>query len=421
MEVRRRINTYGKLDWLTILIYLLLVFIGWLNIYASSYNPEHQSILDLSQRYGKQLLWIILAIVLALIILMIDSKFFSTFAYLMYGISMLSLVGVLLIGATIAGSKSWFQLGSFAIQPAEFAKFATCLAIAKYLTTLHVNLKKFKHLIISLAIIFAPAFLILLQHDTGSALVYAAFILVLYREGLSGSFLIIILLASLLFIFTLLFGKWPVLIGIGGLLLLFVMLIKAARKRLKLLIGATVLMAAFTFTVEYGFQNVLKPHQKERIEVLLGKKDDPHGVEYNVNQSKIAIGSGGFSGKGFLQGTQTKFDFVPEQSTDFIFCTIGEEWGFMGSAVMIILFMFLLFRIVKLAERQRSDFSRIYGYGVASILLFHFLINIGMTIGLTPVIGIPLPFISYGGSSLWAFTILLFIFLRLDSSRLEAL
>ena len=419
--MRDRKNIFYNIDWITILLYLALVLFGWINIYASVYNEEHNSIFDVSQRYGKQMIWISLSLVLALVILSIDSKFFSTFSYLFYGLTILSLVAVLLIGTTISGSRSWFQIGSFAIQPAEFAKFATCLALARFLTSHNVGLKKLKDIMKALMIITVPAFLILLQHDTGSALVYSAFILVLYREGLSGSILLIGLVAAVLFVMTLLLGTPVILAVLGGLIFLVLILYKRLKKSIKPILGLLVLMAAFTYSVDYAFENVLEPHQKKRINVLLGLEKDIHGAGYNVNQSKIAIGSGGLSGKGFLKGTQTKYDFVPEQSTDFIFCTVGEEWGFYGSLFVILLFLLLLIRLVQLAERQRSRFSRIYGYGVASILFFHFAINIGMTIGLTPVIGIPLPFFSYGGSSLWAFTILLFIFIRMDASRLEVL
>jgi len=419
--LRGQKNIFHNIDWITVFLYLTLVFLGWINIYAAVYDESHKSIFDISQRYGKQLIWITAAIILAIVILIIDAKFFSAFAYPIYVISILSLLAVLLLGTRIAGSKSWFQIGAFGIQPAEFAKFATNLAIAKYLTTLNINLKKLKTIIKSLLIIGIPAILILLQHDMGSALVYSSFILVLYREGLSGSILILGVMVMVLFILTLILGKF-IFIGIlAGIAFLMFFFIKRNRKNIYSIIGILVLSITFVLSVDYGFENVLQPHQKKRIEVLLGKKADLKGAGYNVNQSKIAIGSGGFSGKGFLKGTQTKYNFVPEQSTDFIFCTVGEEWGFFGSFVVIFLFIALLIRLIKLAERQRSDFSRIYGYGVASILFFHFVVNIGMTIGLTPVIGIPLPFFSYGGSSLWAFTILLFIFLKQDANRLEVL
>ena len=419
--MRGQKNIFHNIDWITVFLYLTLVFLGWINIYAAIYDESHKSIFDISQRYGKQLIWIAAAIIIAIIILIIDAKFFSTFAYPIYTISIISLLAVLLLGTRIAGSKSWFQIGGFGIQPAEFAKFATSLAIAKYLTTLNINLKKIKTIIKSLLIVGIPAILILLQHDMGSALVYSSFILVLYREGLAGSILILGLMIIVLFILTLVLGKFIFIGVLAGIAFLMFFFIKRNRKNIYSIIGILILSIAFVFSVDYGFENVLQAHQKKRIEILLGKKVDLKGAGYNINQSKIAIGSGGFSGKGFLKGTQTKYNFVPEQSTDFIFCTVGEEWGFVGSFVVIFLFIALLIRLIKLAERQRSVFSRIYGYGVASILFFHVVVNIGMTIGLTPVIGIPLPFFSYGGSSLWAFTILLFIFLRQDANRLEVL
>lgn len=412
---------FGRVDWFTVLLFLLMVLMGWINIYSAVYDENHSSIFDISQRYGKQLIWIGAAIFLAAVILLIDAKFFPALAYLFFGISLLSLLAVLAVGTEIAGSRSWFQIGSVAIQPAEFAKFATCLALARYLSRFDTSMRSLRSVVVSLMIIFAPAVLILLQNDTGSALVYAALILVLYREGLPGGILVIGLLVAVLFILTLLINKF-ILIGICAALAIIIYLMnKNIRKRLILMIAGLILASGFILSVDYGFENVLEPHQKKRISVLLGKETDLKGAGYNVHQSKIAIGSGGLTGKGFLKGTQTKYNFVPEQSTDFIFCTVGEEWGFIGSFVVVILFVMLLIRLIILAERQRSDFSRIYGYGVASILFFHFMVNIGMTIGLVPVIGIPLPFFSYGGSSLWAFTILLFIFLKQDAERLEVL
>ena len=410
-----------NIDWITVLLYLILVLVGWVNIYAAVYNEEHSSILDMTQNYGKQLMWIGTSIVLASVILLIDAKFFSTFSYLIYFLTLMLLIGVLLFGREIAGSKSWFQIGSFSLQPAELAKFATALALAKYLSGIDKDFSRFKTKVIAAFIIMFPALLILLQHDTGSALVYTSFILVLYREGLSGNLLILGLIVAILFVVTLLVNKFIVIGVIAAIFILVYFLNKAIRKRLFLLIGIFALASMYVLSVDYVFENVLEPHQKKRINVLLGIETDIRGAGYNVHQSKIAIGSGGLSGKGFLKGTQTKFDFVPEQSTDFIFCTIGEEWGFAGSFVLILLFLALLIRLVFLSERQRSKFSRIYGYGVASVLFFHFTINLGMTIGLFPVIGIPLPFISYGGSSLWGFTILLFIFIKQDSERLELL
>ena len=471
----RRKNIWNNIDWITIIIYLVLVFFGWINIYAAVYNEEHQSIMDFSQRYGKQLIWIAASIFLIILIFVIDSKFYSFFSYFIYGLSILLLIVVLIFGKEVHGAKSWIEIGPLRFQPSEFTKFATNMALAHFLSSYNVSLKKFKDLIIALIIIFIPAFLILFQNDTGSALVYSVFIIVLYREGLSANLLFMGLLIVLLFVLSLVINKLIIIIAllvlafvvyyfvtlrrslffrtlITSLIILSIVIwlnyfyeagiqnyyviiisivlsgliygVYAYRYKLRnsfivfiILIGSI----AFTFSVDYFFNNILGEHQRKRINILLGPETDPLGIGYNVNQSKIAIGSGGFSGKGFLQGTQTKYDFVPEQSTDFIFCTVGEEWGFIGTFIVIALFSFLLIRLVILAERQRSGYSRMYGYGVVGILFFHFLINIGMTIGITPVIGIPLPFFSYGGSSLWAFTILLFIFLKLDSSRFDLL
>lgn len=419
--MRERQGILQNIDWLTVLLFLALAIIGWINIYAAVYNEEHSSIFDFTQRYGKQLIWIFAAIGIAFVIVAIDASFFNTFAYLIYGISILSLMAVLVVGTEIAGSKSWFQFGGIAIQPAEFAKFATCLALAKYLSTFNVSLIRNRTKIVAGAIILLPSFLVLMQNDTGSALVYFIFIFVLFREGLTGNILLVGLFVALLFVTTLLVNKLYILgfLLLGAAVIFYFM--KRNRKNIISLLALLVFASGIVYSVDYTFENVLEPHHKKRINVLLGKELDLHGAGYNVHQSKIAIGSGGLTGKGFLKGTQTKYDFVPEQDTDFIFCTIGEEWGYIGSIAVIALFMALIIRIIKLAERQRSDFSRIYGYGVASIIFFHFTVNIGMTIGLLPVIGIPLPFISYGGSSLWAFTILLFIFIRQDANRMQLL
>ncbi len=411
----------ATVDWLTIFLYAILVFFGWLSIFSASSGEEVTSIFDMSERYGKQAVWIGLSVVLAIIIIIIDAKFFSQFAFIFYVGMMVVLVGVLLFGKTVAGSKSWFQIGSIAIQPAEFAKFATSLAIAKYLSTLNVDMRQLKTKVISIIILTIPAMLILLQNDTGSALVYFAFILVLFREGISGAIIVLGVVMAVLFILTLLFGEVYLISALALIFIIGWVFSKNLRKQFKLSFVVLLLTAAFVFSVNYAYESVLAPHQKKRINVLLNIEKDIHGAGYNVNQSKIAIGSGGFSGKGFRQGMLTRNNFVPEQDTDFIFCTVGEEWGFMGSAVVVLLFLLLLLRLVFLAERQRSKFSRIYGYGVASILFFHFAINIGMTIGIAPVIGIPLPFFSYGGSSLWAFTILLFIFIKQDADRLSVL
>ena len=414
----RERNVYGKIDWITVWIYIAMVLMGWVSVYAAVYDDTHSSILDISQRYGKQMIWILAGGVIAFVIMLSDAKIFNAFAYIIYGIALLSLIGVLLFGTEISGSKSWFQIGSFALQPAEFTKFATCLALARYLSNYSTDFSLVKAKLVSGIIILVPAVMILLQNDTGSAVVYAAFILVLFREGLSGYFLIFGVYAIILFLVTLLVSNTVIILVLAGLAVLAYYYNKQLRRKWWLLVVIWLASTALVFTVDYAFDNLLEEHQKTRINVLLGKEVDPKGAGYNVNQSKIAIGSGGLIGKGFLQGTQTKYNFVPEQSTDFIFCTVGEEWGFVGSAVVIILFVLFLMRLVRMAERQRSDFGRIYGYGVVAIIFFHFLVNIGMTIGLVPVIGIPLPFFSYGGSSLWAFTILLFIFIKLDANRL---
>ena len=433
--MRNQRNIFANVDWATIIIYLVLVLIGWINIYAAVYNEEHHSIFDISQRYGKQLLWIGLALVIAFIILLFEGHFFTTFAYPIYGVVLLMLVAVLLVGSDIKGARSWFKIGSFAIQPSEFAKFATGLALAKYLSTLNIKMQDIKTKVIATVIIGIPAVFILLQNDTGSTLVYASFVFVLYREGLSGNILLIGLYTAFLFVLSLLLrindftffenivlsGDVLLMIGLAIIAGLIIYNTKKVKKMWLVVSTALILSVGLIYSVDYIFENVLEPHQSKRINVLLGIESDPHGAGYNVNQSLIAIGSGGFYGKGFLDGTQTKFDFVPEQSTDFIFCTIGEEWGFLGTFILVCIYIGLFLRLLFLAERQRSIFSRIYGYSVASILFFHFLINIGMTIGLAPVIGIPLPFISYGGSSLWSFTILLFIFVKLDAERINVL
>jgi len=471
----RRNNVWVNIDWLTVSLYLMLVFLGWINIYASVYSEEHQSIFDLSQRYGKQIIWISAALIIGFVILLIETNFYVFFSYIIFGILVFLLILVLFVGTEINGAKSWFILGDFGIQPSEFAKFATGLALARYMSSFGFKIQRFKSLITIVVIVFLPTILILLQNDTGSALVYFSFILVLYREGLSGVVLFFALLVTLLFVFALLFSNFIMMVvlllaAIFAFLILnprikqFVIILSifivsialfyvlnlilktnykiaevlvvssiiggavvlgySIRKKFKnYIIVALVFLGSvlFSISVDYAFNNMLAPHHQARINELLGIQSDLLGAGYNVNQSKIAIGSGGLWGKGYLQGTQTKFNFVPEQSTDFIFCTVGEEWGFAGTFTVVVLFLFLLIRLVFLSERQRSGFSRIYGYTVAVILFFHFMVNIGMTIGLMPVIGIPLPFFSYGGSSLWSFTILLFVFIRLDASRLENL
>ena len=465
-------NLLANIDWVSILLYLLLVLIGWINIYAAVYDENHSSIFDISQKYGKQLVWIGAAFVLAFLVLLTDSKFFTTFSMVIYGIMIFLLIAVLFLGTETKGARSWFEIGDFRIQPAEFAKFATNLAIAYVMSRHNFKVMRFSSLLTIGLILALPAGLIILQNDTGSALVYSSFILVLFREGLHGSILLLCFVAAAIFVMALLYSPFTVLLVIIGgsliafyyyrhdirelfqiilfigcgfglfalikwifnlsisdyymLLIVYVItsitaiypIYKRKMKNMIPLLLISWLCVGAAPSVNYVFDH-LQSHQQDRINELLGIKVDPKGTGYNVTQSKIAIGSGGLLGKGFLQGTQTKLNFVPEQSTDFIFCTVGEEWGFMGSMIVVALLTAFILRIIKLAERQRSSFSRIYGYGVASILFFHVAVNIGMTIGMVPVIGIPLPFFSYGGSSLWSFTILIFIFLRLDANRLQ--
>jgi rod shape determining protein RodA len=416
--MREQKNIFYNIDWITVGLYLALVLIGWLNIYASLHNDEHKALFDFSQFYGKQMIWIGCALVLILIVLSIDIKFFPTFSYYIYGVVVVMLVAVLIFGNATQGHKSWFLIGGFKLQPSEFAKFATALVIAKYLSTLNIKMQDIRTKIIAVVLLALPAGLIVLQGDAGSTLVYSAFVFVLYREGLSGNVLIIGLALIVLFFLALLVNQFVIIGILAGITLLLFIYIRKRRRELFTLFGTFILVAGFVFSVNFGYNHILQPHQRNRIEVLIDKNADPRGIGYNVNQSMIAIGSGGFFGKGYLQATQTKFNFVPAQSTDFIFCTVGEEWGFLGGALVVILYVWLFIRIIMMAERQRSAYARIYGYGVASILLFHFAINVAMTIGLAPVVGIPLPFISYGGSSLWAFTLLLFVFVKQDANRL---
>jgi len=468
--VERSNSIYRSIDWTVVAIYFILVIFGWINIYAAVYNDQHKSIFDFSQRYGKQLLWIAISIVIIIILFLIDVRAFESLAYPIYIFAFILLVGVLFTNP-IKDARSWFEIGSLRFQPSEFSKLATSLLLARVMGIYDFRIDRMRDLLKVGALLFVPFILILLQNDTGSALVYSTFLIVLYREGLSPWYFLVILLFVILFILSLVtklffvFIFLPVIgilvfhliyrnarmtyIGILVYSLEFILLLlnrlffhsddetiivigivvstaaliyPAYKKRLKYFSHiAAVLIAsiAFSYSVEFIFNHILEKHQRTRINVVLGLESDPQGVEYNVNQSKIAIGSGEFFGKGFLQGTQTKFDFVPEQDTDFIFCTIGEEWGFLGSSMVMFLFGFLIIKIIRVAERQRMRFNRIYGYCVASIIFFHVSINVGMTIGLTPVIGIPLPFFSYGGSSLWAFTILLFILVKLDAVRFD--
>ncbi|MBE7177351.1 MAG: rod shape-determining protein RodA [Mucilaginibacter polytrichastri] len=419
MTTNNERSFFFNVDWFTVLIYLSLCVIGWFNIHAAVYDENNPSIIDLDTNYGKQFIFIIGAIALGTTILLLDSKFFAVFAPVFYVITVILLIIVLFVGRNVGGNQAWIPLGSFRLQPSEFAKFSTILLLARYLSSSNnIRVNDLKTQAICAAIIGFPMLLIMLQPDTGSTLTFFSLILVLYREGLSPAILIVGVLMIALFILALLVNQLYLIAGLVIITALLVYFFWRKRKIVFTLITAMLISVAFVFSVDFLYDHVLEPHQKARIDELLGISSDLKGAGYNVNQSKIAIGSGKLLGKGYLKGTQTKYNFVPEQETDFIFCTIGEEWGFVGSSVIVGLFLVLLIRVVALAERQRSQFSRIYGYGVACILFFHFFVNIGMTIGIMPVIGIPLPFISYGGSSLWSFTILLFILLKLDSNRM---
>ena len=418
---RRTNNIFKYIEWKLIFAYLFLVLVGWISIYAAVYDGEHSSIWDFSCRYGKQMIWIAASLVIALFVLVTDPKFFSQTSYLAYAVCIIMLMIVLVVGSNTKGARSWLGIGDFGIQPSEFAKIGTALALAKFLSAINVDMNNWQTKLTAIGIVFLPMTMVLLQNDTGSALVFLSFIFVLFREGLSSYVLILGAGAIVLFVLALLLNPYILIISLAIIALISYLIIHRRNRKAKFIyfFGIFVFCSLVVLGVEFGYNEVLESHQKDRIEVLLGKKQDYKGVGYNVNQSKIAIGSGGMFGKGFLQGTQTKFNFVPEQDTDFIFCTIGEEWGFVGSAIIVFMFVWLCVKIIKVAERQRSNFARIYGYGIAGIIFFHFFVNIGMTIGLLPVIGIPLPFISYGGSSLWSFTLMLFIFIRQDASSGE--
>lgn len=426
----REVKFVKKIDWLSILLYFLLVGIGWINIYSASVTSASTGFFDMNELYGKQLVFITSSIFLIILILSIEAKFYERFSSIIYIIGLLSLIGVLIFGKNINGATSWYAIGGFTIQPSEFAKVATVLALAKFLSDIQTNIKSFKHHLISFAIILAPPLLILLQSDAGSAMVYMAFFFVLYREGLPPIYLWIGFSLVLLFIITLKIGYiyTIILIAILGLACIFIFFRKQLKRDRRTTLALTSLVAAvgFVLAVNYIFHNVFKQHHRDRFTLVLGLEKDPVKLEkirktfgFNTNQSEIAIGSGGWFGKGWQKGTRTKGDFVPEQDTDYIFTTVGEEWGFVGSSVVIFLFMALLLRLLHRADQQKNKFSRVYGYSVAAILFFHFAINIGMVIGLFPTVGIPLPFFSYGGSGLWGFTILLFIFIKLDANRIN--
>lgn len=415
-----------KFDWIIILLFLLLVSFGWLNILSASASGEITSYFDMSQPYGKQLVFILFSFMLILLVLSLEAKFYERFASIIYFTAILSLLGLFIFGKNVNGATSWYAIGGMTIQPSEFAKVATALAIAKYISDLQTNITTLKDQLKTLAIILLPAFLILLQNDAGSTLVYTSLFFVFYREGISNIYLYIIFGIIALAVSTLKFSAAPTFII--AIILIFVHHFFIKRKKPSILrpIFISLICVGFTFGVQFFYNSVLKAHQKDRISLWLRLEKDPAKLEqmkktfaYNLRESEKAISSGGFFGKGFLEGTRTTGKFVPEQHTDYIFSTVGEEWGFLGSSFVVLLFVLLLVRILFLAELQKSQFSRIYGYSLAAILFFHFMINVGMVMGLTPTVGIPLPFLSYGGSGLWGFTLLLFIFVKLDSNRIN--
>lgn len=409
-----------SIDYVSIGIYLIMVFFGWLNIYAASSSFDNTTIFDLQYSFGKQIIWIGFACILALFILILDSKFIEFISYPVYALSIASILLVLFLGKEVNGAKSWFEIGSFRLQPAEFAKIGTAMALSKYMSKLNFNIDNIRQRLICFSFILLPAAIVLLQNDTGSALVFFSFIFILYREGLPSFYLIAIFYSGLMAILALIMNKIIIISILAGIaIILFFTVFR--KKFIWLHVIALAYSTIIIFSVDFVRDNILEPHQRKRIEALFNPNSDPLGAGWNVTQSKNAIGSGGFIGKGFLKGMHTKYDFVPEQDTDFIFCTIGEEHGWLGSAFIILLFLLLLGRLIYVAESSKTKYARIYGYGVVSVLFFHVAVNIGMTIGLAPVIGIPLPFFSYGGSSLFAFTTLLFISLNFYANRTNIL
>lgn len=416
--MRNKGNILVRIDWLMVMLYFALVLIGWMSIYSASY-VENSTLDMLSQPHGRQQIFIVLSIFLIILILSIEAKFYERFSSVIYLVSLLSLVGLFVFGKTISGATSWYSFGGFSLQPSEFAKFATALALAKFLSDTQTDIKLLNHLIKIFIIIFLPALIIIPQPDPGSALVYAAFFFVLYREGLSPIYLLLGFSAATLFVLTLVLD--PLIISLICAVLALLIFYKNRKKKPSKLLYSFVLIGCIglSFSVNYIFENVFEQRHRDRFNIVLGKEVDTKGIGYNTAQSEIAIGNGGWTGKGWLQGTQTKGGFVPEQHTDYIFSTVGEEWGFLGSSFVVFLFVALILRILHRAELQKSTFARVYGYSVAAIIFFHFLINIAMVMGVFPTVGIPLPFFSYGGSGLWGFTVLLFIFIKLDANRIN--
>ena len=416
-------NIFAGVDWLLVTLFVILVSFGWLNIYSASKTDEDIELLSFSTEYGKQLIFIFLTIPLIIIILFFNAKFYEKFSIIFYLVSLLSLVGLFFFGKTINGATSWYNFGVLGLQPSEFVKAFTALAVAKLISDRQYNFKLIKNQIKAFIVIFTPAFLITLQPDVGSALIYVAFFFVLHREGLTLNYIILGALLIVLFLLTILLGVTLVLSSLLILLTIFTVyaIYRGGKRFLRFnwykIIAGYAIITIFIIGTGFTYNNIFKQHHRDRFEILLGLKQDSQGIGYNSHQSELTISSGGLSGKGFLKGDLTQGDFVPEQHTDYIFSVVGEEWGFLGSSLVIILFMLLMYRVIYLAETHTNKFGRIYGYGLASILFFHVIVNIGMVIGLFPTVGIPLPFFSYGGSSLWGFTILLFIFIRLDAHK----
>ncbi len=410
-------KNFVRFDWLIIFIYIALVASGWINIYSASLSDTAKGFWDFDQIYARQFMFIGFSIILIIFLLAIESKFYERFASVFYIVSLISLLGLFVFGKNISGATSWYAFGSFSLQPSEFAKAATALALAKYVSDIQTDMKDLKNQISAFVILALPALFIVPQPDPGSALVYAAFVFPLYREGLHGVYLLFGLFATILFVSTLAFGTlW---VAIGVILILGIIIFRKRKRRPNILkyviIGATSIV--FALSVSYIFNNFFEQRHRDRFNIVLGKEVDARGIGYNTNQSEIAISNGGWFGKGWTQGTQTKGNFVPEQHTDYIFSTVGEEWGFVGSMIVVLLFVGLIIRIIFKAEKQKTQFGRVYGYSVAAILFLHFFVNIGMVTGIFPTVGIPLPFFSYGGSALWGFTILLFIFVKLDGAN----
>lgn len=419
-------NRGFKVDWITIILFMLLVGFGWINIFSASLSGEVTSYFDFSQPYGKQLVFIMFSLALIILVFSLEAKFYERFASIIYLVSILSLIGLFIFGKTVSGATSWYAIGGITIQPSEFAKVATVLAVAKYISDIQTNIKTIKDQLKTVLIISIPALLILLQNDAGSTIVYASFFFVFYREGIPQIYLLIGFGLLILGISSLKFLALPTSVVVAVLIFIHHFFIKKKKRSILNPIAIALVCAMFSFGIQFFYTTILQPHQQDRISLWLRLEKDPEKLEslkrtilYNLNESEKAISSGGFTGKGFLEGTRTIGKFVPEQHTDYIFSTVGEEWGFLGSTFVVLLFVLLILRVLYLAELQKYQFSRVYGYGVASILFFHFMINIGMVMGLIPTIGIPLPFFSYGGSGLWGFTLLLFIFIKLDSNRIN--